>query len=255
MVRKNGALKVALQNEQSEKLEVAIPAERSDKPIAVQFSKPRDMEITVLDESGKPLEAVHFYGPDGNPSIFPKAHGLTSTAAGVLSFKASPQASGKFTIYQSPRYELYFGEIAPAEAPFKATIKLKTATASLSGKLLDKNGSPVAKAKLHIQINPEGAMNGVDYCAIDVKEDGSFSTPLPGGVRVTLAGEADSVAGRLAARSEWTAVAAGQKVEFDATLVPEMEAFGLPTKKTNPAKDKKPSEKQPEKSGPPAADF
>ena len=124
----------------------------------------------------------------------------------------------------SPEYELYHGELTAGDQPLTQTVKLQAGTATLSGKLLDGNGKPVPKAKLHAQINELAEANMLAYVDIEVKDDGSFTTPLPDNVQLCLTAEVNSTSGRLGARTDFTAVHAGKNLAIDLKWVSELDA-------------------------------
>ncbi len=222
VVRNSGELKAQLRNSTGEVVSVTVPSIKSGEtqaPVVAQFASPRKVTFTIQDEDGKPLAGARFFSLSEDVNAFSQGVNQKSSATGELTFDCASKSAGRCLIYSGLSRELYFVNIPAAETPFVQTVKIEKASAVLSGRVTDSSGKVIAIHRLNLQLNCEGRQSALEYCEVPVKNDGTYSTPLPGGVQVMLSARADVRPQQLDGRSDWKKVGANQNVTEDLTLL------------------------------------
>ncbi|MBI3828411.1 MAG: hypothetical protein HY291_02785 [Planctomycetes bacterium] len=235
-VRGEGKLKIRLADPASNaEIEIVAPADaKAETPLQAVFPGLRRFEWTVLDEAGKPVEGARFTGyPDNRELMLPNP---SSDKAGKIAFDASPAFAGQFLVFADAAHAPHLGKIATGADPFRETIRLKPADATLSGRAVDEDGKGIPGARIDVLlwITPNIATS----FNVTADKDGAYSTPVASGYEVSLqAVRAEIMA---VGQSPKLRVSPGQKAKLDVTVIDR-------TKPRKPAPPKPPP--------PPAEDF
>ena len=158
----------------------------ADQPglMDIQLSRQAGLSGIITDDSGRGLDSVRVradatMGIDGRGYASPDGREATTDAKGRFTFENLP--TGYVQLYLMRKDYARVGNVFEIyDVPGKELSFVMTGTGTIRGKVVDKNGKPLATG--HIHVVPEGEQIGKWGGSMQLKPDGTFQfTNVPPG--------------------------------------------------------------------------
>lgn len=189
-LRYDGAVHVLCRDECGSFMMVVVPSTASANAVFdVVFPTPIPIDITVLDDAGKPSNKATFVKPKRENDQRGQRT-WTAGADGKIAGHLSPQILGTYWLFKNLAYQPVVGTITANQEPLHETIRLQPADATVSVQVTSDDGRLPPGLRLSLYVSLDGGVfSSYDYDDRSSQEtldaDGRFNCRSSSGVYVS----------------------------------------------------------------------